>query len=442
MRIHSIPNLFERSHNMEAQEISLRELIEILLKNKAIIAVITIVCVFISGIFSFFVMDPVYEAQAKLIVSDLVSKQQSSEAPSIIDSLTPYPDFYIESYKEQIKNPEILSKTIEELQLDPEEYTISSLAKAITIDQTTGTNIIRVKVKNTDPELAAKIANSVAVNFTNFITDLSKKQASKSLEYIENQLKIEEENLNKALLAYQEFLKQPRGVSELESEKSSKISLLTRYKEELAQQDIEISVVQNALQEAQKQLETTEKYIVTKKSLTDDPVLFNYVDHENDSSVQETMKLQLESEEVNPVYLTLQEKISEFQIKLSQLQATKAQLNNEIAQLQKELEQIQVELAEKQHQEDILSRQVNTAQKTYNALMDKYEESRLTESSKIGESAVVISSQAIPPLNPVSPNKALNLAIACVLGIMLGVFIAFFKEYWVSTGVEEQKQTM
>lgn len=169
---------------MEAQEISLRELIEILLKNKAIIAVITIVCVFISGIFSFFVMDPVYEAQAKLIVSDLVSKQQSSEAPSIIDSLTPYPDFYIESYKEQIKNPEILSKTIEELQLDPEEYTISSLAKAITIDQTTGTNIIRVKVKNTDPELAAKIANSVAVNFTNFITDLSKKQAGKSLENI------------------------------------------------------------------------------------------------------------------------------------------------------------------------------------------------------------------------------------------------------------------
>ena len=44
-----------------------------------------------------------------------------------------------------------------------------------------------------------------------------------------------------------------------------KISLLTRYKEELAQQDIEISVVQNALQEAQKQLETTEKYIITKE---------------------------------------------------------------------------------------------------------------------------------------------------------------------------------
>ncbi|NLW24782.1 MAG: hypothetical protein GXY91_06020 [Clostridia bacterium] len=423
---------------MEAQEISLRELIEILLKNKAIIAVITIVCVFISGIFSFFVMDPVYEAQAKLIVSDLVSKQQSSEAPSIIDSLTPYPDFYIESYKEQIKNPEILSKTIEELQLDPEEYTISSLAKAITIDQTTGTNIIRVKVKNTDPELAAKIANSVAVNFTNFITDLSKKQGSKSLEYIENQLKIEEENLNKALLAYQEFLKQPRGVSELQSEQTSKIALLTLYKEELAQQDIEISATQKALQEAQRLLQKTEKYIVTKKSITDDPLLFNYVEQEKDASVRETMKIKMESEEINPVYFSLQQTISESQIKLSQLQATKEQLNAAIAKIQKELEQIQVELANKQHQDDILSRQVSTAQKTYNALIDKYEESRLTESSKIGESAVVISSRAIPPVEPVSPNKILNLAIAGVLGIMLGVFIAFFKEYWQSTANQSQ----
>lgn len=423
---------------MEDQEISLRELIEILLKNKAIIALITIVCVFISGIFSFFVMDPVYEAQAKLIVSDLKSQQSSSEELPIIESLTPYPDFNIESYKEQIKNPEILMKTIEELQLDPEKYTVSSLAKTITIDQTSGTNIIRVKVKNTDPELAAKIANSVAVNFTNFITDLSKKQASKSLEYIENQLKIEEENLNKALLAYQEFLKQPRGVSELQSEQTSKIALLTLYKEELAQQDIEISATQKALQEAQRLLQKTEKYIVTKKSITDDPLLFNYVEQEKDASVRETMKIKMESEEINPVYFSLQQTISESQIKLSQLQATKEQLNAAIAKIQKELEQIQVELANKQHQDDILSRQVSTAQKTYNALMDKYEESRLTESSKIGESAVVISSRAIPPVEPVSPNKILNLAIAGVLGIMLGVFIAFFKEYWQSTANQSQ----
>ena len=44
------------------EEISLREIIEILLRGKWLIAIITIACMLVSGIFSFFVMDPTYEA--------------------------------------------------------------------------------------------------------------------------------------------------------------------------------------------------------------------------------------------------------------------------------------------------------------------------------------------------------------------------------------------
>ena len=36
-------------------------------------------------------------------------------------------------------------------------------------------------------------------------------------------------------------------------------------------------------------------------------------------------------------------------------------------------------------------------------------------------------------MNPVAPNKKMNIAIAAVLGLMLGVFIAFFIEYWKSS---------
>jgi uncharacterized protein involved in exopolysaccharide biosynthesis len=34
----------------------------------------------------------------------------------------------------------------------------------------------------------------------------------------------------------------------------------------------------------------------------------------------------------------------------------------------------------------------------------------------------------------------LNLAIGAVLGLMLGVFVVFFKEYWQNTGAEAQEQ--
>ncbi|KJS85442.1 MAG: hypothetical protein JM58_08340 [Peptococcaceae bacterium BICA1-8] len=39
---------------------------------------------------------------------------------------------------------------------------------------------------------------------------------------------------------------------------------------------------------------------------------------------------------------------------------------------------------------------------------------------------------AVPAKDPIKPNKKVNIAIAGVLGIMLGVFIAFFGAYWES----------
>lgn len=418
---------------MEEQELSLRELIEVLLNYKMLIIGITVFCVIVSGIVSFFVLSPSYEAQVKLLVSDLKrSETQIEGINGFLDNLSQYPDLNIESYKDQIRNPEILNKTIQQLNLNPEKYTIASLAESISIENTKGSNILKIKVKNKDPQLAADIANTVAANFVEFITQLSKRQASKSLEYIENQLRVEEENLNNALLEYKKFLQQPRGVSELESEQSSKISLLTRYKEKLAQLDMDIKVLHESMKETEEQLQNVEKYIVTRKSIADDPLMMNAAQSKN-NEFQETIGLELESQEVNPIYIELKRISVDQKLGLTQKSASRVELINKISQTQRELEQLQVELADKKHQNDILTRQVNMAQKTYNALMDKYEESRIVQSGKVGDSAVVISSKAYKPEKPVSPKKSLNIAIAGVLGIMLGVFIAFFKEYWENT---------
>ena len=140
------------------------------------------------------------------------------------------------------------------------------------------------------------------------------------------------------------------------------------------------------------------------------------------------------SEEINPNYLEVDSVIKKTQIQIAEYEAAKVQVNNQIIIVQSQLEQLQVELAEKKIQSDNLHRKVETAQKTYNAFLDKYEEARLTQSGEIGKNAVVVSSEAMVPLRPVAPNKALNVAIAGVLGIMVGVFIAFFKEYWISSG--------
>ena len=259
---------------MEEQEISLRELIEALLKNKLIIAGITVVCVLVAFVYSFYIAEPTYQAEAKLIVSDLKRNQPNIDnIHGIIDNYASYPNFTVASYKDQITNPEILYKVREQLQLKPEEYSLSGLANMITIDNPQNTNILSIKVKEQDPELAAAIANTLALNFSDFISTLTQRQASKSLEYIVAQLKVEEENLDKVLAEYKTFLKQPRGVSELESEKNSKIVLLTNLKENLAQIDINSSIAKATLRSAQVELNNTDKILTTKKSLIDDLAL-------------------------------------------------------------------------------------------------------------------------------------------------------------------------
>ncbi|HHY78434.1 MAG TPA: hypothetical protein GX498_08040, partial [Clostridiales bacterium] len=69
------------------EEISLRELIEILLKGKKLIAVITVIAIVLTCVVNFLVLDPVYEARAILVASSLNSKNQNQSASQGIEEL-------------------------------------------------------------------------------------------------------------------------------------------------------------------------------------------------------------------------------------------------------------------------------------------------------------------------------------------------------------------
>ena len=85
------------------QEISLRELIEVLLKHKKLIAIITGVTFALSLIISF-ITPPVYEARTTLLVNPIGSQQKNKEITSsadVLDTISQYPEMSVETYKEQ-----------------------------------------------------------------------------------------------------------------------------------------------------------------------------------------------------------------------------------------------------------------------------------------------------------------------------------------------------
>ena len=105
--------------------------------------------------------------------------------------------------------------------------------------------------------------------------------------------------------------------------------------------------------------------------------------------------------------------------------------------MQADIEKLQIESQDKVHKERLITQKVEIAQKTYEAFVSKYEELRVTESSQVGEASITVISKAYEPQRPIGPRKMLNLAIATVLGLMVGVFYAFFKEYWISSAVKK-----
>ncbi len=418
----------------EYDEISLRELIEALLKHKGLIIGITAICILVSGIVSFFIMDPVYEAKTVLMASQTTEKvgttEQEGGIEGILNTISEYPVMTLETYKQQLKNPTVLQETIDELDLAKHEITRTSLSDMIELETIQDTNLISIKVKNTDKALATEIANKLSEKFTKFVSDKVKEQVAKSSGFINTQLEVEKQKLDEALVEYKEFLSQPRGTQELSQEINSKISLLTTYKTDLTNERVNEEQLQAKISQAQAELNKTPDKIELNKSLSDEPYMSQVVNENTEGNSKDLFNVSIKVEEKNGNHYSLENTISNFKIALAESTSKQKNLAKEITNAQKELEKLQSELAEKQHEERLINRRIGLAESTYDAFTKKLEESRIAQSSAIGESSIIIISPAVEPLKPVGPRKALNLAIAAVLGIMIGVFIAFFIEYW------------
>jgi polysaccharide biosynthesis transport protein len=425
--------------NEKYNEISLRELIEVLLKGWRLIAIITVISLLFTGIFSFFIQEPVYEAKTILMATFATEKlanlqDNTKDIAGILDTIAAYPTMTMQTYKEQIKSSKILQQVINELDLGKYEINRSKLREMVELETIKDTNLIAVKVTHKDPLLAVEIANTLTKEFTESITDMTRQQASKSSLFLKGQLEVEKKNLDEATLELKEYLSQPRGANELRQEFDSKLLMLTTFKTQLVEKEVELNKANAGLKASEKELKNTPQLIVTNKSVGQDPLLNQIVAENNGTSIKDTAQITMRNEEINEGYISLSTKVSEYRIAASELSGEINMIRTKINTTQIELENMQKELADKEHNQALLQRKVALSQGTYDTFLNKYEEIRIAKSTEIGESTINIISQAAIPEAPTGPRRMLNLAIAGALGIIVGVFVAFFKEYWQTSG--------
>lgn len=409
----------EKPESMDLDSIDLLVYLKMLQKWKWLVAGITLLAVITAGVLSFFVLSPVYQSKTLIMVKQYQDpkattnneEQQTDNLQSVVNSLSRLPEMTIKSYVEQVKNEGLLRKIIDVLKLDKTIYYPDSLGDLIDVEAVPETNLIQISVKNNDSGLAAKIANRLAEEFVKFVGSTNDKQLSNSTKYISDQLAAKNKELDKATAELNNFRNQVRNKTFVQQELQIKNNNLAENKALVLELGGNIQQLQAGLTTAQERLkDTPEKIKVVKIDIT-------------------MGNKPMDTEELNPARADLETDINRKSIAIAESQIRLQNAQTAVNQLQTEVKNLQVELNAKQQMEAQLTEKWEQIKHTRDVLADKLIQVQLAKSVNLGETGLQIVTPAFPQDKPISPRKALNMAIALILGFMVSVMIVLVLEF-------------
>ncbi|WP_071460930.1 YveK family protein [Bacillus massilinigeriensis] len=149
------------------ETISLKDLLATLKKRLALIIAITLTAVTASAVVSFFVLNPVYQSSADIIVNQKDGNQEAMYNSNVIQTNIQL----INTYSGIIKNTAVLKPVIEQMNLD---MSVSELKGKVSVESQNETQILTISVKDEDPKKAMEIANTIASVSEKKIADLMK----------------------------------------------------------------------------------------------------------------------------------------------------------------------------------------------------------------------------------------------------------------------------
>lgn len=146
------------------ETISLQELFRTLRKRLAMIAILTALAITISGVISFLVLTPIYQASTQILVN-----QEKVDATALNPANIQTDLQLINTYNVIIKSSAILDKVIDQLDLNT---TADALNRQITVNSEQNSQVVNITVQDENPKQAVEIANTVATVFQKQIEDL------------------------------------------------------------------------------------------------------------------------------------------------------------------------------------------------------------------------------------------------------------------------------
>ncbi len=434
-----------------SSEIGLREYLQIIQRRRWIVIEVFIVLVGIVAIGSF-LQAPVYRAAAALLVeTEGPSFGRYEELPMVAQGLDMTRAATIETHKRLITTRPVLEAVIQDLDLP---VGIEKLRAQVSIETFRDTDVIEIHAEDRDPQLARDIANSVAENYILWNQDYNRASAESASLFLEQQLAAVKNELTQAE-EQTEHYKRSKGISDLDEETRQQIEVLGKLEGELASAEAAAQAASARSQVIEEKLSQQQRFRLRDSTEKPNPIVeelqvelarleaqraglleeyateshnVRAVDAQIDNLKQQLLQqlrtvLASTTRGTSPVH-------DELLTDAARNTATAVAARKRVAALGRILGRAEAQLNDMPSREKELARLVraqNVADRVYTLLLEKYHEVRVAQAMRLSSARLVES--AVVPEFPIKPRKKLNITLACIFGLILGIMLASLVEY-------------
>ncbi len=436
-------------------ELDLRQLWQALWRRKVIIIGLFVVACVVAYAYSSR-MTPIYEASTTVVVRE---RSAALTLPGL-ESLTGSGQSYVQNSLNLFRSRTLALRTAQRLGFDYDVHSseFSAFRNRISVQPSSGSDLVRISVQHEDPAMAERIANTLVEAFIEESQRLNSLDVRAAREFIQAQLvqfEVDLEQAEENLVRY----KEQADIVTPSGETAAVLEGITRLENLRAEATVARQTAQSRLNALQGELAGERRSIVSSNVVAANPLIGSI------RSQLATLEAQLAAAreqytERHPRVVSLTAQINEYRRELSDQIArletadTDTHISQEMISLQAEVmaqdariealdalisdrEALLGDLPEKELRLTRLIRQANVTEGIYTTLLQRYEEMRINEAMESANVSVL--DPAIEPRTPIKPRVRLNVAIAGFLGLFVGVGLAFLLEYLDTTfrSVEE-----
>jgi polysaccharide biosynthesis transport protein len=349
------------------------------------------------------VTPPTYQASVRM----LLIQQRAGAAAEPLAATIP-------TFRTLVENMSLAAEAVKQFGLDRPPHSLTPglfAATAMTIETVRETNVIAIKVKLSDPETAAAVANAIAASAERLAQQVSQGDLAEAQETMKKQV----EESSKRLEEAQKRLETYKSTTQVELLRKD-VEAMLEQRALLPALLVDLQAERARLAQAELLLAGKNRIDTLKRTIDSDPAATRAM--AETALEQPAAPVQLQAEVLNPSYEEMESIVAAGRTRLAGMERQRTELVD-VLKLDRPQHKALAELHAKETELERLQTEVEIARSSYIEVANRHETARLRAAGT--RTYLRVLDPALPPDRPIAPRPLRDTVIAAMFGFMMSI---------------------